>query len=244
MKVPAVSLLVNVAVDVDHVTTLSQNIQENGQLSPVVVRKLTHDIVDGFHRVSAMQLLGMDVEIVERTFKTDEDFLAARIVSATQHEGVKVERAVKWIDQEWSQLPIAKLHKSAKAAFSAWQNEKASDEAVEWVEKAAKRWGVSPHTILHHWMKPEKSTNVGTPPPEEPAKSTKKKDRPLDDPESMPAKFRNAWADAKVCEHELAKISEDDLEGAPEEHCRLLFAVIEPLREEVERLVAWFNANI
>jgi len=249
MKIPAISLKVDVDVDTDHVATLVENIKENGQLAPVVVRKVSHDIVDGFHRVAAMQELGMDVEIIEHKFTDDEAFLAARIVSATQHEGVKVARAVVWIDQEWSRLPIAKLHKSAKAAFGAYKNKKASDEAIEWVEKAARRWGVSPMTIVNNWMGSggkvsEVSHEVETIVDEDQESeaetptthSTKKKDRDVNDPESMNVRFRNAWAEVKICEHELSKVTDEDMDTAPDEHKRMLLAVLSPLGDEVDRI--------
>ena len=237
MIVPAISLQHSVPVDADHVSALMENIKTNGQLAPIIVRRLTHEIIDGFHRVSALQLLGMDAEIVEREL-TDEEFLAARIVSATQHEEVKVGRAVTWIDEEWANLPFAKQHKSAAAAFSAAGKGKASSEVAAWVEKQSNRWGAATSYIRSHWLYEHKESSQPCDPPEVPTvvKSTVKGDKPLTDPESMPPKLRNVWADAKVFVAEAKKVSDGDFNSSPIEHQYLMRDAIEELLEEANRI--------
>ena len=239
MKVPAVSLTHSVPVDSDHVGALRDNIKTNGQLAPVIVRRLTHEIIDGFHRVAAMQLLGMDVEIVEREL-SDEEFLAARVVSATQHEAVKVGRAVTWIDEEWANLPFAKQHKSAAAAFGAVSKGKASSEVAAWVEKQSARWGSTVNSIRSEWLyEHKKSSEVPEPTPTLPPKSTVKGDRPLDDPESMPPKLRNVWADAKVFIAEAKKIGDTDMMDLPEEHKTMMDEVLSELDVEATRVYGY-----
>ena len=240
MKVPAISLVHSIPIDADHVAVLAENIKANGQYSAVLVRRLTHDIIDGFHRVMAMQLLGMDVEIDEKDM-TDEEFLAARIVSATQHEGVKIDRAVTWIDEEWANLPFASKYKGAAAAFSAYSKGQAPDDVAAWVEKQSARWGAAVNTIKNHWLYQTtgKGTASGTPEKVETSHSTVKGDRELTDPESMPPKLRNVWADAKVFISEAKRITDSDMMDIPEEHKTMLDEALSELGTEADRLYAY-----
>lgn len=245
MRVPAISLTVDVAVDEEHVNAIADNIKENGQLAPIVVRKLTFDIVDGFHRTAALQKLGMDADIIEREFSTDEDFLAARVVSATQHEGVKVERAVHWIEDEWQRLPIATKHKTVAAAFSAVAQGTASDEVADWVERTSKRWGVAVSTMKNQWLYGQDSNKqkvsskrLDTPKlvQDAPQRDTTKLVRDPSDPASLPPRLRNMWADAKVFVSTVSKLDEEDFTELVPIQRELLGDALDELEYEAARL--------
>ncbi len=161
----------DVPVDEAHVESLRQSIQKSGQLTPILVRRSVVKskgelpVIDGFHRVAAMQKLGMSIAANE-TDCDDDDFWTARIVSATQHEGVKTDRAALWVNELWNASPHTNKYKTVTAAISATDTGKATPEVVALVKKWTDAWGIANKT-LRMWVgygttHPEKIVPVET----------------------------------------------------------------------------------
>ncbi|KKK61074.1 hypothetical protein LCGC14_3018000, partial [marine sediment metagenome] len=73
-------------------------------------------VIDGFHRVTALKELGTMITANEIDCN-DEDFWAARIVSATQHEGVKIDRAALWVEELWAASPYTAEYKTVPLLY-------------------------------------------------------------------------------------------------------------------------------
>ena len=54
-SLPIADLVSDVAVDPVHVRELADSMMTAGQLSPVIVRERSLEIIDGFHRVAALK---------------------------------------------------------------------------------------------------------------------------------------------------------------------------------------------
>ncbi|KKM22232.1 hypothetical protein LCGC14_1627440 [marine sediment metagenome] len=162
----------DVPVDKAHVAALKQSIKAVGQLTPILVRRSTAQtkgellVIDGFHRVTAMKELGMTIAAMEIDCD-DDDFWATRIVSATQHEGVKTDRAALWVNELWNASPYTTEHKNVAGAIQAVDKGKADPMVQELVNKWIKAWGVTPKT-LRNWVSygtsnPEPKTKIAVP---------------------------------------------------------------------------------
>ena len=143
-------------VDRAHVDALKQSLSVVGQLTPILVRRATSItkgellVIDGFHRVAALKELGTMITANEIDCN-DEDFWAARIVSATQHEGVKVDRAALWIEELWAASPYTDKYKTVTAAISSADTGKATSEIQALVKGWSDAWGIAIQT-LRAWV--------------------------------------------------------------------------------------------
>ncbi len=162
----------DVPIDLAHADALKLSLSMLGQLTPILVRRATVQsegelsVVDGFHRVTAMKELGMMIAAIELDCTTEE-FWTARIVSATQHEDVKEDRAALWIKELWNASPFTAEHKSATAAVRAVEAGKATPMVQDLVEGWTKAWGIA-NSTLRNWVgygtsTPAKSEMAGTP---------------------------------------------------------------------------------
>ena len=146
----------DVPIDKAHVGALKHSLSAVGQLTPILVRRITFEtngdllVIDGFHRVTAMKELGMMIAAIEIDCN-NEDFWAARIVSATQHEGVKVDRAALWVEELWAASPYTKKHDTVQAAIAAAEKGSAIPEIKALVEGWTKAWGIA-NSTLRKWV--------------------------------------------------------------------------------------------
>ena len=162
----------DVPIDLAHVDALKQSLSAVGQLTPILVRRATVQskgelaVVDGFHRTTALKELGMMITAIELDCTTEE-FWTARIVSATQHEEVKTDRAALWVKELWEASPYTAEYKTVTAAISATDTGKATSEVQALVEGWTKAWGIA-NSTLRNWIgygtsTPEKPKIAGTP---------------------------------------------------------------------------------
>ncbi|KKM20604.1 hypothetical protein LCGC14_1643780 [marine sediment metagenome] len=146
----------DVPVDEAHVESLGQSIQKSGQLTPILVRRATAQttgellVIDGFHRAIAMKSLGKVIEAIEVDC-TNEEFWTARIVSAIQHEEVKADRAMLWVQELWKATPYTAEYKTVTAAIRAVEAGKATSEVRALIKGWAKQWGTADST-LRKWV--------------------------------------------------------------------------------------------
>ena len=144
---PIDQLVNDVAVDPVHVRELADSIKVSGPISPVMVREESHELIDGFHRVAAMQELGFShVECIV-TPCDDEAFWDLRIMSASLHKSVAFARASDWVEECFKASPWASRYKSAYNLFSISRQGDAPAEANAWTLEKAQKWGLSPKTI-------------------------------------------------------------------------------------------------
>lgn len=161
----------DVAVDETHVLELAGSIDAEsrqgthaGQLSPVllgVVPDLSQlPIIDGFHRVAALDRLGR--ERVFATIKPDsswEDIYDLRILTAVSHKTVQFARLMSWVDDAWERSPWNERLKASQAftlklpGMTGSRLGLSPDEATairEWVDRKCEQWRVSPVKIYQN----------------------------------------------------------------------------------------------
>ena len=148
---PIDQLVNNVAVDPVHVRELADSIKVSGPISPVMVREESHELIDGFHRVAAMQELGFShVECIV-TPCDDETFWDLRIMSASLHKSVAFARAADWVEECFKVSPFASRYKSAYVLFVSSRQNNLPPEANVWVTEKAQKWGLAPKTV-EEWL--------------------------------------------------------------------------------------------
>jgi len=145
-------LVSDVAVDTVHVRELADSIKVSGPISPVLVREENLELIDGFHRVAAMKELGFESVECILTPCDDETFWDLRIMSASLHKAVTFARAIDWVEQVFNLSPWHGKYKSARSLFQQVSDGSTSQEAKNWVEDKAKRWGLAVNTILN-WLR-------------------------------------------------------------------------------------------
>ena len=111
-----------------------------------MVRQESFELIDGFHRVAAMQELGFDSVECIITPCDDETFWDLRIMSASLHKSVAFARAVDWVEECFRVSPWASRYKSAYTLFAASRQNK-SDEAKSWIAEKSQKWGLAPQTV-------------------------------------------------------------------------------------------------
>lgn len=147
ISLPIEKLVSDVAVDEAHIRELEDSIMAAGQLSPVLVREDSLEIIDGFHRVAAMKGLGFSHMECVLVSCDDEFFWDSRIMSAVLHKNVTFARSVEWIEQAFNTSQIASKHSNVSAAVQATYKGTADASVSEWVESKSKKWGLKPVTM-------------------------------------------------------------------------------------------------
>lgn len=145
-------LVSDVAVDLVHVRELADSIKVSGPISPVLVREENLELIDGFHRVAAMKELGFESVECILTPCDEETFWDLRIMSATLHKAVTFARAIDWIEEVFNRSVWKERYKSPRSIFDRVSQGTAPQEAIEWTEGKAKKWGLAVNTILH-WLR-------------------------------------------------------------------------------------------
>ena len=148
-------LVSDVAVDPIHVRELADSIKVSGPIQPVLVRDENLSVIDGFHRVAAMQELGFDrVETIVLDCN-EETFWDMRITAASTHKAVTFARVVDWIDEVFKLSPqlqnFTGSYTSAFNLFNAVDRGTAPDEVKAWAQNKAQQWGLAVGTI-RNWL--------------------------------------------------------------------------------------------
>ena len=145
--VPIDRLVNDVAVDLVHVRELADSIKASGPISPVMVRDETYELIDGFHRVAAMQELGFQEVGCILMPCDDETFWDLRIMSASLHKSVAFARAVDWVEECFRTSEWASRYKSAYSLFAGSRLNNLPAEANTWVAEKSQKWGLAPRTV-------------------------------------------------------------------------------------------------
>ena len=148
---PINRLVNDVAVDPVHVRELADSIKVSGPISPVMVREGSHELIDGFHRVAAMQELGFTHVECILTPCDEETFWDLRIMSASLHKSVAFARAADWVEECFRVSPWASKYKSAYVLFVSGRQNNVAPEAQSWMLQKSQAWGLSPRTI-EEWL--------------------------------------------------------------------------------------------
>ena len=155
---PVGELRHDVAVDRNHVEKLKRSIQERGQIAPIIVWAAGNQIIDGFHRATALQELGIKEAAVTFVDCDKEEFQDLRITAGAIHEAVSLPRVARWVQEAFSETPWA-AHLPASKVFAATQANRYNDghflgfsqeetqRLKAWVEAKASIWGLAPGTI-------------------------------------------------------------------------------------------------
>ncbi|MDI6814911.1 MAG: ParB/RepB/Spo0J family partition protein [Dehalococcoidales bacterium] len=156
ISLPTKELVSDVPVDPVHTKELADSIKTKGQLAPVIIREETREIIDGFHRVAALEELGFDHVECVLTPCDDEGFWDFRIIQASLHKNVSFARAIDWIERVFELSPFASHYKSAYTLFSSVLEGKASKDAEIWAQDKGRLWGLSLSTI-EQWLYTQQS---------------------------------------------------------------------------------------
>lgn len=148
-------LVSDVAVDPIHVRELADSIKTSGPITPVLVREENLAIIDGFHRVAAMQELGFDLVESIVLDCNEETFWDMRITAASTHKAVTFARVVDWIDEVFKLSPLMSRYggsyKNAFSLFDAVDHGSSPDEVKTWAQNKAQQWGLAVGTI-RNWL--------------------------------------------------------------------------------------------
>ena len=152
--IPISRLRNGVAVEPSHVRDLAASIGSIGQLAPVMVRASDGLIIDGFHRVAALQQAGVAEAECLLIDCDDATFWDLRIISAVLHREVTFARAIDWIKESFAISPWTGKYSSAYSLFRGVRRGTADPAAVAWVKEKCARWGLNATTI-EHWLHAE-----------------------------------------------------------------------------------------
>lgn len=168
MKVNPNELVIDLPVDEAKVAELMESIKTYGLLQPPNIWLNGMRIIDGFHRVVACQRSGLTEIDCIITDCDEEAFWDARIIAAKPHSSISGERLAVWMLDSWKASKWYKLvdenkvkkerellvftpiltsdHDRLSLAEAIWGAD--SDEAVNWFEEKAKKWGVGIKQVL------------------------------------------------------------------------------------------------
>ena len=167
MEIPVERLKHDIPVDEAHVQRLAASIKERGQLAPVIIARHNAGVIDGFHRLAALRSLGSKVARCEQVECTPEQFLDARIISASMHKGVSFARVTLWVNEqfeatEWSEkltaaqafkisgkMPNGFSSKAFEQAMRAGLDRDAIYEVIGWIKAKSAIWGLTPEQIAN-----------------------------------------------------------------------------------------------
>ena len=155
----------DVAVDQPHVKELAESMREKakegiptGQLSPVLLGQVPDldqfPIIDGFHRVAALDETGEKEVFSTIKLNTDwDDILDLRILAAASHRSTRFARLIEWIENSWKRTSWSKkvnvsqafvLRVSPKSTGSRMDLTPEEFEDIKsWVDKKCDQWHLS-----------------------------------------------------------------------------------------------------
>lgn len=161
----------DVPVDIKHVEELADSIREEaklrpglrtGQLSPILLGEVrdfkTFPIIDGFHRASAIKLIGnLEAFSTIRPQSSWEEIIDHRILAAATHRVVRFSRLIEWIEASWSYSPWVEMLRPIQAFQLGFSKTMTGArlgltgddvEAIrKWVSNKCEHWHVSPGLI-------------------------------------------------------------------------------------------------
>lgn len=171
VSIPLKDLVNDVPVEPDHVDELVESMKRWGQLEAVTVREGTLEIINGFHRVAALQKLsdmefegleGFDCNYVKCVIKpceSDDEFYSQRVVSAVTHDLVKCPRATDWILKsfELASFEGKSDYSTAYSLFLSYRRQRGESPAQAglddlspahlWAKEHCDAWNLKAHTI-------------------------------------------------------------------------------------------------
>lgn len=164
LKIPLKEIAHEVPVDRAHVRTLAESIKQSGQLSPLLIWTQRNQVIDGFHRVEALKLVGADIALCDLIDCSAEEFRDARITSAVMHKGVSFTRIVMWGREAFNTTPWASRIGGAEAfhldrsiqhpqgyrrALRLGLSQDELQELLGWVKQKSSVWGLKPEQIAN-----------------------------------------------------------------------------------------------
>ncbi len=169
INIPIEELVSDIPVDPLHTRELADSIMSRGQLSPVIAREETKEVIDGFHRIAAMKELGFNEVECVLTPCDDEGFWDFRIIEASTHKNITFARAIDWVEKVFESTPFwersarssgPNRYKSAYTLFERARDKTAPQEVQDWALKKAKMWGLSVGTIAD-WLETRERLQPG-----------------------------------------------------------------------------------
>jgi hypothetical protein len=157
----------DVPVDRAHVEVLKASIKERGQIAPVVLRMEDRAVIDGFHRITACQELGLPEVAATLIDCDDQQFQDLRIISASMHKGVSFARVTLWVREmflgsEWAQTfkPAEAFRVAGRTGeyvnmnqferlWLAGVSSKQLYDVAAWCKAKAEVWCLSPEQIAN-----------------------------------------------------------------------------------------------
>lgn len=160
-------------VDDEHVRVLEDSISgPRGQLSPLVVRarltesnEIAYDIIDGFHRGTALKRLGVEFADCKVVYGCDdEEFYDLRVTAALSVSSVSFPRIAKWMKLSYEQTDYAKSGLTLLQAISLANQDTSgvrfgsmlSAEDVgsvkKWVVDKARKWKKNPSMLYQDML--------------------------------------------------------------------------------------------
>ena len=163
----------DVPVDKAHVKELADSIAKEaksssrtGQLSPVLLAEVSNfnmfPIIDGFHRVPALEMVGQtEVFATIRPNSTWEEIIDLRILAAITHKSVKFSRLIEWVEEAWKRSQWADRVSAIQAFTIGYEGFKSKgkrldidEEEVEeirrWTQEKSEQWHISTATVYSH----------------------------------------------------------------------------------------------
>ena len=157
----------DVAVDLDHVMELAEDIKEgidkgekSGQKIPVWLAEISDfdqlAIIDGFHRSAAIgKIKGHFAYAAISLGMTWEKVIDERIIAANMHKSVRFSRVIEWVEDAWSRSPWHEIMDASQAFALAVQPKQSSrtlskdqlQELQGWVNSKCKDWKLKPISI-------------------------------------------------------------------------------------------------
>ena len=161
-------------VDKAHVRELAKLIDQEAKLRPGTGQQIPvlladvpdYDrlpILDGFHRVPALELLHRDTVFARiRPDTSWEEVVNLRITAATSHREVRFSRIVEWVEEAWEFHPLSHKIKGWQAFSFKNSNQMTGknlgltldevDEVKDWVDRKCEQWQIGPATI-HNFLR-------------------------------------------------------------------------------------------
>lgn len=146
----------DVPVSDKHVRFLMESLSRKGQVEPLLTWADHDRIINGFHRLRGMKLLGWKEARCLDYSCSEEDFRALRISSAVAHEDVTFARVVLWVREAFAGTKWA-AKMEASDAFRGKRNTPSlktlnsheRSELLEWVLESSRQWDLSTAQIAH-----------------------------------------------------------------------------------------------
>ena len=163
----------DVPVDKAHVRELADSISKEaknssrtGQLSPVLLAEVPDfnmfPIIDGFHRVPALEMVGQtEVFATIRPNSTWEEIIDLRILAAITHKSVKFSRLIEWVEEAWKRSQWSDRVSAIQAFTIGYEgfkskgkkldiDEEEVEEIKRWTQEKSEQWHISTATVYSH----------------------------------------------------------------------------------------------